>query len=92
MVDASLRMSIVNLFRKFKEERGISVLYITHDLATAYYVSDRIAVMLRGRSSRSAAWTRCCASHFIPTPGYSGTPCRAGSARQVDGGNLVGRP
>ena len=48
MVDASLRMSIVNLFRKFKEERGISVLYITHDLATAYYVSDRIAVMLRG--------------------------------------------
>jgi peptide/nickel transport system ATP-binding protein len=48
MVDASLRMSIVNLFRKIKEERGISVLYITHDLATAYYVSDRIAVMLRG--------------------------------------------
>lgn len=48
MVDASLRMSIVNLFRKLKEERGISVLYITHDLATAYYVSDRIAVMLRG--------------------------------------------
>jgi peptide/nickel transport system ATP-binding protein len=48
MVDASLRMSIVNLFRKFKEERGISVLYITHDLATAYYVSDRIGVMLRG--------------------------------------------
>ena len=48
MVDASLRMSIVNLFRKFKDERGISVLYITHDLATAYYVSDRIAVMLRG--------------------------------------------
>ncbi len=48
MVDASLRMSIVNLFRKLKEERGISVLYITHDLATAYYVSERIAVMLRG--------------------------------------------
>jgi peptide/nickel transport system ATP-binding protein len=48
MVDASLRMSIVNLFRTLKEERGISVLYITHDLATAYYVSDRIAVMLRG--------------------------------------------
>ncbi len=48
MVDASLRMSIVNLFRKFRDERGISVLYITHDLATAYYVSDRIAIMLRG--------------------------------------------
>jgi peptide/nickel transport system ATP-binding protein len=48
MVDASLRMSIVNLFKKLKEESGLSVLYITHDLATAYYVSDRIAIMFRG--------------------------------------------
>jgi peptide/nickel transport system ATP-binding protein len=48
MVDASLRMSIVNLFRKLTDELGVSVLYITHDLATAYYVSDRIAVMFRG--------------------------------------------
>lgn len=48
MVDASLRMSIVNLFKKLTEELGISVLYITHDLATAYYVSDRIAIMFRG--------------------------------------------
>jgi peptide/nickel transport system ATP-binding protein len=48
MVDASLRMSIVNLFRKLCDEFAVSVLYITHDLATAYYVSDRIAVMFRG--------------------------------------------
>ena len=48
MLDASLRMSIVNLFRSLKEEKGVSVLYITHDLATAYYTADRIAVMLRG--------------------------------------------
>jgi peptide/nickel transport system ATP-binding protein len=48
MVDASLRMSIVNLFKDLKEEFGVSVLYITHDLATAYYVSDRIAIMFRG--------------------------------------------
>ncbi len=48
MVDASLRMSIVNLFKKLKDEFGVSVLYITHDLATAYYVSDRIAIMFRG--------------------------------------------
>jgi len=41
MVDASLRMSIVNLFKELKEQYGVSVLYITHDLATAYYVSDR---------------------------------------------------
>ena len=48
MVDASLRMSIVNLFKKLKDELGVSVLYITHDLATAYYVADRIAIMFRG--------------------------------------------
>jgi peptide/nickel transport system ATP-binding protein len=48
MVDASLRMSIVNLFKKLKDELGVSILYITHDLATAYYVSERIAIMFRG--------------------------------------------
>jgi peptide/nickel transport system ATP-binding protein len=48
MVDASLRMSIVNLFKKLRDEMGVSILYITHDLATAYYVSDRIAIMFRG--------------------------------------------
>lgn len=48
MVDASLRMSIVNLFKELKERFGLTVLYITHDLATAYYVSDRIAIMFRG--------------------------------------------
>jgi peptide/nickel transport system ATP-binding protein len=48
MVDASLRMSIVNLFKKLRDELGVSVLYITHDLATAYYVGDRIAIMFRG--------------------------------------------
>jgi len=48
MVDASLRMSIVNLFRKLRDTFGVSIIYITHDLATAYYMSDRIAIMLRG--------------------------------------------
>jgi peptide/nickel transport system ATP-binding protein len=48
MVDASLRMSIVNLFKKLQDDLGVSVLYITHDLATAYYVADRIAIMFRG--------------------------------------------
>ncbi len=48
MVDASLRMAIVNLFKKLRDEQNVSVIYITHDLATAYYISDRIAIMLRG--------------------------------------------
>jgi peptide/nickel transport system ATP-binding protein len=48
MVDASLRMSIVNLFQDLKTRNGMSIIYITHDLATAYYVSDRIAIIHRG--------------------------------------------
>jgi ABC-type oligopeptide transport system ATPase subunit len=48
MIDASLRASIVNLLRDLRDRRGLSVIYITHDLATAYYVSDRIVIMRRG--------------------------------------------
>ena len=49
MVDASLRMAIVNLFKKLRDDLGISIIYITHDLATAYYISDRIIIMQRGK-------------------------------------------
>jgi peptide/nickel transport system ATP-binding protein len=49
MVDASLRMSIVNLFRALRDDFGISIIYVTHDLATAYYISDRIMIMQKGR-------------------------------------------
>ncbi len=49
MVDASLRMSIVNLFKTLRDELGVTIIYITHDLATAYYISDHIIVMQTGR-------------------------------------------
>ena len=49
MVDASLRMSIVGLLRNLRDELGVSIVYITHDLATAYSISDRIIVMRHGR-------------------------------------------
>lgn len=48
MIDASRRMIIINLFLKLKEKYKRSFLYITHDLATAYYISDYIAVMNKG--------------------------------------------
>ena len=48
MVDASLRMAIVNLLRHLRDDMGVSVIYITHDLATAYYISDRLIIMQRG--------------------------------------------
>ena len=48
MIDASRRMIIINLFKKLRDEAGRSFLYITHDLATAYYISDYVAVMNKG--------------------------------------------
>jgi ABC-type oligopeptide transport system ATPase subunit len=48
MVDASLRMSIVNLFQALRDDLKVTIVYITHDLATAYYISDRIIIMRRG--------------------------------------------
>ncbi|MBP8292107.1 MAG: ABC transporter ATP-binding protein [Caldilineaceae bacterium] len=48
MIDASRRMIIINLFLALKQEYQTSFLYITHDLATAYYISDYIAVMNKG--------------------------------------------
>ncbi|WDR06011.1 ABC transporter ATP-binding protein [Devosia rhodophyticola] len=49
MIDASRRMIIINLFKRLRDEQGRSFLYITHDLATAYYISDFVAVMNKGR-------------------------------------------
>ncbi len=48
MIDASLRMNIVNMFLSLKEKYNVSFIYITHDLSTAYYVSDYVAIMYRG--------------------------------------------
>jgi len=48
MVDASLRATILASLRNMTMERGISILYITHDLATAYQISENIVVLYRG--------------------------------------------
>ena len=47
-IDASMKMNIVNLFKDLKEQYNVSFIYITHDLSTAYYVSDYIATLYRG--------------------------------------------
>ena len=47
MVDASLRATILGSLRELTDKMGISIIYITHDLATAYQVSDNILVMYR---------------------------------------------
>ena len=48
MIDASLRAQILEIMLKLKEDFGISFLFITHDLSTAYQISDRIFILYRG--------------------------------------------
>src|SRR6476620_3005928 len=49
MLDVSIRIGILNLMIKLKEEREIAFLYVTHDLASARYIADEIMVMYAGQ-------------------------------------------
>jgi peptide/nickel transport system ATP-binding protein len=49
MLDVSIRAEILNLLANLSNTKGISILYITHDLSTAAYFANRIAVMYLGR-------------------------------------------
>ncbi|BCU67790.1 oligopeptide ABC transporter ATP-binding protein [Sulfolobales archaeon HS-7] len=48
-VDASIRASLLELFKRLRDEKGISIMYITHDIATIGYVADRVYVVKQGR-------------------------------------------
>ncbi len=48
MVDASLRASILETLRGLQRDHGVSIIYITHDLTTAYHISRSIIVLYRG--------------------------------------------
>ncbi len=48
MVDASLRAMILDIMLRLRDEQGISFLYITHDLSTAYQVGDSIYILYQG--------------------------------------------
>jgi peptide/nickel transport system ATP-binding protein len=48
MLDVSIRIGLLNLMATLREDAGVSILYITHDIASARYLSDRVAVMYGG--------------------------------------------
>ena len=48
MIDASTKASILKLFSKLRDEHKTSVIFITHDLGLAYYVSDEVLIMSKG--------------------------------------------
>src|SRR5579883_1785837 len=54
MLDVSIRMGILNMMARLREERGLSYLYITHDLASARYLADKTLVLYAGHLVEAA--------------------------------------
>jgi peptide/nickel transport system ATP-binding protein len=53
MLDVSIRAGVLNMMAGLRDQEGVSILYITHDLASARYVADRIVVLYAGRVAES---------------------------------------
>ena len=49
MLDISIRIGLLNVMTSLRDDQGVSLLYITHDIASARYVADRMMVMYAGR-------------------------------------------
>lgn len=54
MLDVSIRVGVLNLMKRLADEQGLSFLYITHDIASARYISDHTNVMYAGRMVEGA--------------------------------------
>ncbi len=53
MLDVSIRIGLLNLMAQLRDEEGVSILYITHDIASARYIADRLIVMYAGQIAES---------------------------------------
>ncbi len=49
MLDVSIRIGVLNLMQELRVREGLSFLYITHDIASARYIADRLVVMYAGK-------------------------------------------
>ena len=85
MVDASLRATILDSIRRLNRDLGISVIYITHDLTTAYQISDNIMVMYRGTVVEAGT-----VDEVIPNPQHPYTQLLIESIPQPDPKNRWG--
>src|SRR5687768_5562716 len=81
MVDASLRATILDSLLTLNRDFGISLVYITHDLTTAYQISEDIIVLYRGTVAEAGD-----ASLVVPQPEHPYTRLLVGSIPLPDPG------
>jgi peptide/nickel transport system ATP-binding protein len=58
MLDVSIRLGVLNLLASLRDEDGMAILYVTHDIASARYLADVITVMYAGQIVESGPATR----------------------------------
>jgi ABC-type oligopeptide transport system ATPase subunit len=61
-LDASVGAQILNLFRELHQSLDLGILFISHNLSVVYYLSDRIAVMRKGRILETGSAEEICVS------------------------------
>lgn len=84
MLDASVRVEILNLLRRIQRERGLTLAFITHDLSTVRHYADRIFVMYAGRVVEQAPVDR-----LLDDPRHPYTRALLAAIADVDSDNAL---
>ena len=79
MIDASLRANVLGQIQALRDDLGISIIYITHDIATARQVSDEVFVLNQGKTVESGT-----AEAVISNPQHPYTKLLVGSVPRPD--------
>jgi peptide/nickel transport system ATP-binding protein len=88
MLDVSIRMGVLNLMARLRDDEGLSYLYVTHDLASARYLADDVMVLYAGQVVEMAASNELMAEPLHPYTqlllSAVPNPARRGGNRKVE--------
>jgi peptide/nickel transport system ATP-binding protein len=85
MLDVSIRIGLLNLMAQLRDSQGVSILYITHDIASARYVADRIIVMYAGHLAETGPM-----EDVLASPGHPYTQLLLSAVPDPRAGRSIG--
>lgn len=83
-LDASTRVQVLELLRRLRDDQGVGMLFISHDLGSVAGITDRLAVLYRGRIVEAGP-----TEQVVTAPEHPYTRLLLGSAPTVDGAGLT---